>query len=174
MNSSIVITVIGADRSGLVEEISKTVTACGGNWLESRLSHLGGQFAGMVEIAVASDRVEELKASLENLSGSGLSVMVREANEDSSGECDQVANIEIVGQDRQGIVSQISAAFAEFKANVESLDTECKSAPMSGEKLFEAKARVCIPAECDLNELRDKLEEIAADLMVDVSLGIEN
>ncbi|MEM9160888.1 MAG: ACT domain-containing protein [Verrucomicrobiota bacterium] len=173
MISSIVITLIGPDRSGLVEEIARTVASGGGNWLESRLSHLGGQFAGMVQIEVAEDKVAELKSALEGLASHGLEVVVCDATTADMEDCDQVALVEIVGHDRSGIVSQISSAFAAFKVNVERLDTERKSAPMTGEALFEAKARVCIPSEVDLGNLSDKLEEIASDLMVDVTVEVE-
>jgi glycine cleavage system regulatory protein len=67
-------------------------------------------------------------------------------------------------------VSQISHALARHGVNVEELTTECSSAPMSGETLFKAQARLYIPGTCQLAELRGELERIAADLVVDVSL----
>ena len=75
-----------------------------------------------------------------------------------------------VGQDRPGIVRQISHALARHGVNVEELSTECASAPMSGETLFKAQARLFVPPDCDLTVLRRELEKIAADLVVDVSL----
>jgi glycine cleavage system regulatory protein len=76
----------------------------------------------------------------------------------------------LVGHDRPGIVSQISGALARHMVNVEELDTECVSAPMSGEPLFQAKAKLRLPDGCDIPALRRDLERIAGDLMVDFIL----
>ncbi|MDQ8202667.1 ACT domain-containing protein [Pelagicoccus sp. SDUM812003] len=169
MQSPIVMSVIGPDRPGLVELIASTVKAAGGNWLESRMCHLGGQFAGILRIGVTSEAHDELLRAVNALEAKGLSVVVKDAGDSAETACSEVAVVEIVGADRPGIVSQISNAFAKRGVNVEELSTECRSAPMSGEPLFEARARVCIPADCDSDDLRRDLELIAADLMVDVS-----
>lgn len=171
MESPIVMSVIGPDRPGLVELIASTVKAAGGNWLESRMCNLGGQFAGILRVRAAEGRRDELLAAVAELEAKGLSVVVKDAPAENEDDCHEVAIVEIVGNDRPGIVSQISNAFAKRLVNVEELSTECRSAPMSGEALFEAKARVCIPSDCDVGDLRSDLELIAADLMVDVSFG---
>ena len=74
-----------------------------------------------------------------------------------------------MGQDRPGIVRLISSALARQGVNVEELSSECGSAPMSGETLFKAQARLLIPSSCDVAQLRREMEKIASDLMVDVS-----
>lgn len=173
MESPIVMSVIGPDRPGLVELVASTVKSAGGNWLESRMCNLGGQFAGILRVRAAEGRREELLSAVNDLQSKGLSIVVKDASDDAGGDCHEVAAIEIVGNDRPGIVSQISNAFARHNVNVEDLHTECRSAPMSGEALFEAKARVCIPSTCDVSDLRSDLELIASDLMVDVSFGTD-
>lgn len=174
MQPPIVMSVIGPDRPGIVELVASTVKAVGGNWLESRMCHLGGQFAGILRVQAAEGREEELLSAVADLESKGLSVVVKEGGEtDKGGSCSEVATIEIVGADRPGIVNQISNAFAKRSVNVEELTTECRSAPMSGEALFEARARVCIPENCDVADLRRDLELLAADLMVDVSFESE-
>lgn len=171
MESPIVMSVIGPDRPGLVELIASTVKASGGNWLESRMCNLGGQFAGILRVSPGEGRKSELLAAVAELEAKGLSIVVKDGSLAPAGSCHEVATIEIVGNDRPGIVSQISSAFAKHAVNVEDLATECRSAPMSGEPLFEARARVCIPVTCKIADLRKDLELIAADLMVDVSFG---
>jgi len=79
--------------------------------------------------------------------------------------------LEIVGQDRPGIVREISHALAGFGINVEALESERSSAAMSGETLFKAKARLSIPESCDTAQVRQRLEKIAADLIVEISLA---
>jgi glycine cleavage system regulatory protein len=168
MQRSLVMTVIGEDRPGLVESVASLVADHGGNWLESRMSRLGGQFAGIVHAQVPSEKEQPLVAALKNLSGRGLTVVVHSGQVETARK--PVTLLEIVGQDRPGIVRQISQALAGFGVNVEELETECSSAAMSGETLFKATAKLSIPESCNIADLRQKLEKIAADLIVDISL----
>jgi glycine cleavage system regulatory protein len=76
-----------------------------------------------------------------------------------------------VGNDRPGIVREIAQALARRGVNVDELATGCESAPMSGEVLFRATARLDVPEDVTLESLGEELEKIAADLMVDLTLG---
>lgn len=169
MNTPLVMTVIGPDRPGLVDSVASLVVEYGGNWLESRMCHLGGQFAGLLQVDIEDSKCEDLRAALRGLSEKGLDIVIHESKEVLEPPCSETALIEIVGQDRPGIVRHIANAFAAKSVNVEELSTRCYSAPMSGERLFEAKAKVCIPDSCDTDLLREQLESIAADLQVDFS-----
>ncbi len=162
-------TVIGPDRPGLVDSVSSLIAEFGGNWLESRMCHLGGQFAGLLQVEIDDSAVETLGAALERLSDAGLKIVAHRSVADAGSDCAEVAQVEIVGQDRPGIVQHIAGAFAARGVNVEELSTQCYSAPMSGERLFEAKAKVCIPDSCETDALRGDLESIAADLQVDIT-----
>lgn len=168
---NLIATIIGPDRPGLVESLSETVSQHGGNWTESRMAHLAGHFAGMVQIEIGPDAVEALKADLAALSGKCLTVSVVA---DESEALDSVNlnhwTLQLVGQDRSGIVSQVSRVIAEHGLNVESLETERESAPMSGEMLFKATATLSGPDDSRLDELRQSLEAIAHDLMVEIAL----
>ena len=79
-------------------------------------------------------------------------------------------DLKLVGLDRPGIVREISQLLANSGANVEELSTDRTSAPMSGEMLFVAKARVRLPNDSDLANLRAALERLANDLMVEIRL----
>jgi len=162
-------TVIGKDRPGLVESVAKVIADHGGNWLESRMCRLGGMFAGILRAEIAADREAPLAAALQKLSLEGLTIGVQ-ADQPPAAKAGKFIRLEIVGQDRPGIVRQISHALAGQGVNVEELNTECESAPMSGETLFKAGAKLSVPPRCDLARLKTELEKIAADLMVDVSL----
>jgi len=170
MLSTLVITLFGADRPGLVEATAARVASHGGNWLESRLLHLGGHFTGIVRIEVESSRAAELADALRSPGPSGLTIVVHEARADWAARpgTQAPATIEVVGHDRPGIVRAISHALAARNVNVEELSTERTSAPMSGEPIFQARATVTFPAGLDAATLRADLEKIAADLMVDV------
>jgi glycine cleavage system regulatory protein len=162
-------TVIGRDRPGLVEMVARLVAVHGGNWLESRMCRLGGEFAGILRVQVPADREAALIVALTNLAAEGLNV-VTHRDQPTVAAPGPAAVIELVGQDRPGIVREIAAELARHGVNVEELVTECSSAPMSGESLFKARATLGLPAGCDLAALRTGLEKIAADLLVDVTL----
>jgi glycine cleavage system regulatory protein len=170
MQRSLVMTVIGEDRPGLVDCVASLVTQHGGNWLESRMSRLGGQFAGIVQAEVPAENEQPLVNALKNLAARGLTVVVHSDQPKPVSTDRPTSLLEIVGQDRPGIVRQISHALASYRVNVEELNTECGSAAMSGETLFKARARLSIPDSCDVSELRQTLEKIAADLIVDITL----
>lgn len=172
---NLVVTVIGEDRPGIVERIAEEVASRGGNWLESRMAHLGGQFAGMVRVSVDDEAgARALQDALAGIGEAGLHcVVVRDAEspapgETPPGESARGAAIEVVGQDRPGIVRQISAVLARHGVNVEELNTRCESAPMSGEIVFTAVIDLALPAGDASESLRGDLEAIGHDLLVDV------
>ena len=167
---SLVVTVIGKDRPGLVESVSAVVEANGGSWVESRMSRLAGEFAGILRVSVPAAEVDALTEGLEALDAGGLRVVVERGFEEPADE-GQVIVLELIGGDRPGIVHKISEALAARGVNVDELNTECEGAPWSGDTLFKAMARLRAPRGLDLDQLRESLEAIAGDLMVDISLG---
>jgi glycine cleavage system regulatory protein len=170
MQLSLVLTVIGKDRPGLVETVARAVAENGGNWLESRMCHLGGQFAGILRVQVGEQRQSALTDALCALQSQGLNIVIQPDHAPAAPIEQKWAALELVGQDRPGIVREISHVLARYGVNVEELSSECSSAPMTGEKLFKATARLQIPASCKQTGLREDLEKIANDLMVDISL----
>jgi glycine cleavage system regulatory protein len=134
------------------------------------MCRLGGQFAGIVRIFVPADRRAALTAVLDALGPQGLKVAVYADDGSPRAAGPTLAHLELVGQDRPGIVRQVAAALATRGVNVEDLATECASAPMSGETLFKATARLRLPDHCDLAALQEDLERIAGDLLVEISL----
>jgi glycine cleavage system regulatory protein len=167
----LVMTVIGQDRPGLVESVADLVASHGGNWLESRMSRLGGHFAGILRVEVSPENEQALVANLKALNSRGLTVVVHSDQGKAELPAGRVRILEIVGQDRPGIVRQISHALASFGVNVEELQTECASAAMTGETLFKARAKLRVPESADVEKIRQDLEKIASDLIVDVSFA---
>jgi glycine cleavage system regulatory protein len=173
MLTTVVITIFGPDRPGLVEAVAGRVAAHGGNWLESRLLHLGGYFTGIVRVEVDETRLGELLVALRAQDGPELRIVVhdtRDADAAGAPATRSTAALEVIGHDRPGIVRAISRVLAERGVNVEELATERSSAPMSGEPMFQARATLALPSGCDTAQLRGELEKIATDLMVDVRL----
>ncbi len=165
----LVLTLIGPDRPGLVESLAKRVADHDGNWLESRMARLAGQFAGILRVEVPPERVPGLQAALAELEGEGLRV-VAESGAEAEGGNMRAMELRLVGQDHPGIVRDISQVLLRHGLNIEELATDHESAPMAGGQLFRAKARLQVPAGTDADRLREDLEEIADDLMVDIKL----
>lgn len=170
MLANLVMTVIGPDRPGLVQLVATRVADHGGNWLESRMCHLGGQFAGLLRVEVPVLRADELLRALQHLEADGLRVIVHTERGVEAVAAGAVALLELVGQDRPGILRSVSAVLAAHGVNVEELASERVSAPMGGGTLFQARATVLVPAGVTLAAVRADLEKIATDLMVDLKL----
>jgi len=170
MLSTLVMTVISPDRPGLVELVTAHVVEHGGNWLESRMCRLGGQFAGIVRVEVPAEKSDALLASLAQLEKDGLHISGRKETTAAPTTRGIVATLELVGQDRPGILHQISRVLAQNGVNVEELSSDRVSAPMDGSMLFQARAAVLLPTGVSIAQLRGELEKIASDLMVDVSI----
>jgi glycine cleavage system regulatory protein len=171
VQSLLVMTVIGQDRPGLVDSVADLVASHGGNWLESRMSRLGGQFAGILRVEVPAEKEQGLVANLKALGPRGLIVVVHSDQRQSEPPPGRLRTLEIVGQDRPGIVRQISHALASHGVNVEELRTECASAAMTGETLFKARAKLRVPESADVEKIRQNLERIASDLIVEISFA---
>jgi len=166
-----VMTIIGPDRTGLVESVARVVADHGGNWLESRMSRLGGEFAGILRIELPADKRTALLEALKNLQGQGLTIVVSPGDPAAPATPGRPAGLDIVGHDRPGIVREITSALARAQVNVEDFSSECVSAPMSGEPLFQAHARLQLPDGCNVAGLKTELEKIAGDLLVDISFA---
>jgi glycine cleavage system regulatory protein len=165
----LVLTVIGSDRPGLVELVARIIAGHGGNWLESRMSRLGGEFAGIIKVEIAAASEPALARDLGALAAQGLTVVARSGGVEPS-LARRFAALDLIGHDRPGIVRDISQALARAGANVEELTTSCESAAMSGEPLFKAAIKISLPEGRDVAAIRRELEEIAANLLVDISL----
>jgi glycine cleavage system regulatory protein len=170
MNVSLIMTIIGPDRPGLVESVAAVVAAHEGNWLESRMSRLAGQFAGICRVMVHEQNSAALQEALHGLTSTGLNVTVEVDGGEVTAAEGRLVQLELIGHDRPGIVRQISESIASRGVNVEELTTECSSAPMTGETLFRAVATLRLGSEVDLDQLKTDLESIGQDLAVDVSI----
>ena len=171
VSQSIVLTLVGPDRPGLVEAVSDVVVRHGGNWVESRMAQLGGQFAGILRVEIAATQVEVLRQSLLSLTSANLQVVVVPIESLPHETHRKQLQMHLVGQDRPGIVKEISQVLASRNVNLEELHTECQSAPMSGETLFVATARLGVPDGVETRSISAALEKIASDLMVDIAIA---
>lgn len=170
MNTSIVLTVVSDDHPGVVEALSEVIADNGGNWADSSMMSLAGKFAGILLVQLPEENIEAFFAELKALESQGLQVVAQLCDEEPAAESPRAYSIELVGQDRPGIVHEITEVLADFGINVQELETTVQSASMSGESLFMAHAQIFIPPETDRDSLQEKLEDLANELMVDIEL----
>lgn len=170
MRTSLVLTVVGDDRPGLISALSDTIAGFEGNWTETRMASLGGKFAGILLVTVPQATADALIGALRKLEAQWLHLEVGRSAGEAPPADSRLLELELVGQDRPGIVRDISHLLAERGVNIEELETACVSGSFSGETLFKAQARLRVPSELATAELRAMLEALANELMVDVSL----
>jgi len=179
--TTLVLTVVGDDRSGLVAAVADIVGAHGGNWENSQLAELAGAFAGIIEVSVARERADDLRAALSSLEGL-LKVTVHARAEEgvdassrsslsTSAAAGRPLTLEVVGNDRPGIVRDISAVLSTHGVTIDRMATRITDAAMYGGRLFEATVTARLPASVDLDALTAELERLATEIQVDVTLG---
>lgn len=169
--TSLVLTILGQDRPGLVEQIAGLVADHHGNWLESRMARLAGQFAGILRVEVNAAHADSLASSLRGLAQSGLESIIH-PDPAAAPPTDNrpLLHLDLLGQDRPGIIREISRVLASLGVNVEELNTQCRAAAETGQPLFHAEAQLRLPPNVTEATLRQALENVANDLMVNVKL----
>ena len=168
--SSLVLTVVGDDRAGLVAALADVVSAHGGNWEHSQLAELAGTFAGIVVVSVGEDRRDALIAALGQLDGL-LKITAHPGTEATPADRSQELSLRVVGNDHPGIVRDVSTALSRHALSIESFTSETRDAPMAGGRLFEARVVVRVPEDADLDAITSDLEELAAEILVDINLS---
>lgn len=169
MKKSLVVTLVGPDRPGMVNAVSERALARGANWAESLMANLAGQFAGIVHLQVDESEVEALAADLRALATPGMQVVVAEAGRPAVQPARRMS-LCLVGHDRPGIIQAISAELTRMGISIASLTTAIVSGAMSGEQLFEMNADIDVPDAVAQADIRQALEGLANDLMVDLEI----
>ena len=167
--ASLILTVLGPDRPGLVRALSAAVAARGGSWLESRMARLGGQFAGIVLV----EAPEALQDDLRALESEGLRITVQSGDAAPAASAGERLTLEVVGHDRPGIVRDIAVVVAAHGVNIEELTTGVASGSFSGETLFRVTASLRAPSAEAVEAMRAGLEQLGNELMVDIQAASE-
>lgn len=172
MKTYAVLTAVGPDRQGLVDEISEYLSDRKINIEDSRMAVLGGEFAVLLLAGGPPVAVEQLLTSVEPLEKkTGLTFGVkrtRAPGEVSSGPS-LLYRLHATSMDHPGIVHQITRLLHVHGINIESLDTRVQPAPHSGTPIFSMDCLVSVPAAVKISELREELYDLGDDLNVDVS-----
>lgn len=166
----LVLSVVGSDRPGLTKALAAAVLSAGGNWLESHLSRLGGLYVGSVLVELAPDRHEGLRAAVAAVDAQGLEVRIAPALE-STTTAGETLEFSLVGQDRPGIVNQVTRAVSDLGANIETFETWLSTEAHSGAPLFHMEANLRLPQGLAAAKVQAALEAISGEIMVDVAVG---
>ncbi|BCE00930.1 glycine cleavage system protein R [Marinicellulosiphila megalodicopiae] len=160
-----ILTVMADDKTGIVEKLSDIVASEKGNWLDSRLAHMSGKFAGIIKINCVDSNVDELTKKLSDLKADGILVQCEMAQ--AKTESLEGIKIEITSHDRKGIVKEVTATLASLNVNILELHTKCYMAPMSAELMFSAVLDIQMPPGVGFDQIEGALESLSAELMVD-------
>ncbi|RDH81261.1 MAG: glycine cleavage system protein R [endosymbiont of Galathealinum brachiosum] len=160
MNQSLVITAIGADRPGIVNELTEVLLNSGLNVEDSRMSVLGGEFAVMLLVTGNEDAINSVKQQTDKLATSlNLSLLCKETSSHDENQEHSAFTINVEGMDNPGIVHKLARYLSQHSINIVNMHTESKHAPHTGTPIFSVNMQVNIPAE-------QNIEQIEADFSV--------
>ncbi|GAA0376368.1 ACT domain-containing protein [Bowmanella denitrificans] len=162
---SVIFTLIGKDKPGIMEAISRTVRQLEGNWLSSNFAHMAGLFTGFVQVQLPKDNVQPLLTKLDAMPELNIRLVQGDAPAETQ---TQQVNLEIMGNDKPGIVQELTRVLHQFNLNIIKFQSHCEPAPNWGGNLFKANVVIEIPQDFDTDPLSDALEQIANDLIVDI------
>jgi len=169
--TSLVVSIVGADRHGIVSLLADRAQRFGANWAASRLTRLATEFAGTVHFEVPRENADALAIALRGLESSGLQIVIARSDGVTVPDSLRSVELELVGEDRLGIVSRLTKILAERSVSIESIHTEIIRSGVSGKQTFKIEAHLLVPAALSVDALRLELGTLASEMMVDIALG---
>lgn len=168
-STSLVVSIVGTDRPGIVSLLAERAQRLGANWAASRMTRLAGEFAGTVHFEVPRENADALATALRGLASNGLQVVIARSDREDMPTTMHGFELELVGEDRLGIVSSLTKMLAERNVSIENLHTEIVRSTGTG--TFKIAAHLLVPAALSIDELRRELGTLASEMKVDISLG---
>lgn len=165
MTTQMVLFAIGLDKPGLVSHISSVIHKAGGNFEDSRMTTLAGDFALIVLFRADEEAVRQIKMDCQSLEQElAITTFFRQASQKQAQAPTVNYSFEATGHDRPGIVSRLSSVFSKNGANVVSLDTSLVNMAFVGTPMFKVNGKIQVPATLDIVSLRDLLEDVCDDM----------
>ncbi len=169
MNQLIVISAVGQDRAGVVQDITRTVLDCGGNIVESRMSALGSEFAMLLLVAGNWHTLARLESELEKVGGE-LAVTIKRTEAATGRDNLLPYAVDVVCLDQPGIVFNISGFFAARAIEIAELNTRSYSAAHTGAPMFSVQMALNIPGDLHIATLREDFMEFCDQYNLDAIL----
>ncbi len=168
LDTSLVVTLMGRDRPGIVRQVADSLKGLAVNWADSRMTHCADQFAGVVHLQVSSEQADQVEAALAQLQSEGLKVQWARSDTPALAAGNRMLKLEMSGADRPGIVRELSLGLAERGVSIEDLRTEI--ATHNGSAQFTVQATLLVPPQLSDDNLRSVLEALAQQMMMDIGL----
>ncbi len=160
MTQLIVLSVIGTDRTGIVQEITKVILDCGGNIEESRMAALGAEFAMLLLVSGNWHTLTKLESGLDKLTEDGsLTINLKKTGEPASRKECMPYGVDVVCLDHPGVVFGLADFFAARNIEIAELATRQYAAAHTGAPMFAVQMNINIPGSMNLSQLRDEFME---------------
>ncbi len=167
----IVLSAIGADKPGIVNDLSKTVTELKGNILDSRMVVMGGEFTLLMMVGAEPEQLTQLDTALtERCRAIGLEAITKKTQKRAPVTDAVPYRVHAVALDHPGIVHELAGFYSQRAINVEDMHTETYAAPLTGSPMFSLEMVVNIPARIGLSELKDQFFDFCDELNLDATI----
>ena len=168
MQNRLVISALGQDRPGIVNELSKIIFDAGCNILDSHMSVMGGEFTIMLMTEGNWNNLAKLETALDTL-GKKLDLIVNTKRTGDRATKDNVLPyaVEVVAVDHPGIVSQLTGFFSQHGINIEELRTDCYAAPHTGTPMFTINMVIAIQANMHISTMREQFMNFCDEFNLD-------
>ena len=171
MSQLIVISAIGNDRAGVVQDLTKVVLSCGGNIEESRMTTLGSEFAMLLLVSGNWHTLSRLEQGLDKLcENDNLQVSIRKTDVKPVEENRMPYAVDVVALDQQGIVFNLANFFATRDIEIADVATRSYAAAHTGAPMFAVQMAVNVPSSVHIAQLRDEFLELCDRLNLDAIL----
>jgi glycine cleavage system transcriptional repressor len=169
--SYLVLTAVGPDRPGLVNEIASVVREAKANVEDSRMAILGGEFALLMLLSGSAEATARFEAACPSLSEKlGLRLIFKHTTRKDATRDFLPYGIRVTGVDRPGIVHNVTSVLAKRGVNLAALESKLSFAPLSGTPMFVLEADLQVPSEVALSELRRELVALCDEENLDFVL----
>src|SRR4030095_516822 len=167
----VVISAIGDDRPGIVNDLAAVIRALDLNIEDSRMTVLGGQFAEVMSVAGSEQSIDALGARLETTCTElGLVYLLRPTGERERSARTLPYAVSVVAMDHPGIVHDVAGFFSSRGINIEDLSTQMQHAAHTGAPIFNLEMRIQVPTEVRIHALRTAFEDFCAERDLDGKL----
>jgi len=167
----IVITAVGQDRPGIVNDLSKTILDNGGNITESRMTVLGGEFALLMLVGSTNIAIEALENELRALQDKyGLAILFKRTEIKQPVSSRVPYNVCVISMDHPGIVHEVAAYLSARNINIEKMDTNSYSAAHTGTQMFSLQMGISIPSDHSIASLREGFIGFCNELNLDATM----
>ena len=171
MTTKLVISALGADRAGIVDELSNIIHTHELNIEDSRMTVLGGEFAILLLVSGEQSAIEQLQAKSTDIEQAlQMRLLIKPTTESTPAGNNIPYSVEVAAIDHPGIVSNISRFFSSRNINIVNLQTERYAAPHTGSPMFALHMTIGLSADTNIAQLRDAFTEVCDELNLDAEL----